>query len=73
MGRFFALICLEQNVANNDIDSGNDDRYLLNTYYGPCTIQNVLHASTHLLLEQPRETERMISHFISMETEVKKG
>ena len=39
MGRLFALICLELKVANNDIDSGNDDRYLLNTYHGPCTIQ----------------------------------
>ena len=65
--------CLEPNVANNDIDSGNEDRYLLSTYCHSCTIQNVLHASTHLLLEQPCETERVISHFIGMETEVKKG
>lgn len=72
MGRFFALICLELKVANNDIDSGSDDRYLLNTYHGPCLIQNVLHASTCLLLEHPCETERMISHFLDMEAEVKK-
>lgn len=49
MGRFFALICLGLNTITNTTGYDNDDRHLLNTYRGPCTIQNVLYASTHLL------------------------
>lgn len=48
-GRFFPLVCLGYNTADNDIGYDNN-KYLLSTYDGLCTIQNALYTSPHLLV-----------------------